>query len=91
MTCDDCDKKIYSKGDPVITIVRNLANDKFSVTLQNWNTPANADGYSVEEVDELRKMLEQGVVQLHNCWEENNHDSLFTEEDNANEEYTTTE
>ena len=75
MTCENCGNKIYSKGDPVITIVRNPADDNFSITLQNWNTPPDADGYTVEEAKELMKMLEQGIVQLHNCWENHNHNS----------------
>tara|TARA_R110002020_G_scaffold308849_1_gene524445 strand:- start:215 stop:484 length:270 start_codon:yes stop_codon:yes gene_type:complete len=89
MPCENCDDKIYSKSDPIITIVKNPANDNFSITLQNWNSPSDADGYTLEEAKELMKMLEEGIVQLHNCWEEHNHSSLFMED--SNEEYSTTE
>ena len=89
MPCDNCDNKMFSKDDPLITIVRNPENEKFTVTLQNWDTPEIVDGYSKQDVEELINMLKDSIYHLENCWDDHNHESLFNEEAEKNAEKET--
>ena len=66
--------------EPMITVVKNPITEKYTLTFQNWDTDEMVDGYTKEEAQNLIVQLESAIYHLDNCWEEDNHDSLFRKE-----------
>jgi len=72
-------EKLFEKDDPEITLVKNPKNNKFTLTLQNWDLPETVDGYNEREAEQLIEMLERGIKFLKESKENRNQRLLFEE------------
>jgi len=81
-------QKMIEKDDPEITLVKNPKNNKFTLTLQNWDSPETVEGYNEVEAEQLIEMLEKGIKFLKESKQNYNQRLLF--EGSENEEVTNT-
>ena len=70
---------IFKTQDPVLTVRKNPVNGNYTLNLHYWDSDEVVDGYSVDDARELIYMLEQGILHLNNCVEEDSQESLFEE------------
>tara|TARA_R110000851_G_scaffold11606_4_gene40506 strand:+ start:1714 stop:2013 length:300 start_codon:yes stop_codon:yes gene_type:complete len=70
---------IFKTQDPVLTVRRHPVTGNYTLNLHYWDSDELADGYSVDDARELIYMLEQGILHLNTCVEEESQDSLFEE------------
>ncbi len=70
---------IFETQDPVLTVRKNPISGNYTLNLHYWDSDEIADGYSVDDARELIYMLEQGILHLNNCVEEDSQESLFEE------------
>lgn len=74
---------IFKTQEPVLTVRKNPVNGKYTLNLHYWDSDEVVDGYSVADTRELINMLEQGILYLNSCVEEESQRSLFEEIDDG--------
>lgn len=70
---------IFEEQDPVLTVRKNPASGNYTLNLHYWDSDEVVDGYSADDARELIYMLEQGILYLNSCVEEESQKGLFEE------------